>query len=295
MTKTFAQMMNVTQKQSSLNPKFFNEDDSMKESVRDSIEERAVSFVNKLGYKGSDIEDIILVGGNASYDYDDASDLDVTILMDRDLNLDKKTIRLLGTTASNLTYRLSPSVDGTDLNFYISSRNVGGLRPAKQGIYSFSKGWVKKPTKQSELEPNFLASKANYFLELIEECAADERPEADDCADKLLSKLKKYRLSGLTSAKGEESTPNLVWRTLSRSGYIQMLKEKIERLEKDYFDIKTPSLIENHEFRRFIQVDLNEDILPRAVLGWSKRILKGENPVYILRRLKPICALFNQE
>ena len=296
MTKTFSELMGQKRPVPTLNPKFFNTDDSIRESVRQAITTRAIAFASKLGYTENDIEDLVLVGGNASYDYSDASDLDVTIQLDRDLNIDKKTLRLLGTVAANLNYRLSPSVDGTDLNFYISSTNVGSLRPAKQGVYSFTRGWLKPPTSQPEQHPNFIAAKSNYFLEQIEECVADERTEANDCAKKLLDRLKRYRVSGLKSREGEMSTPNLVWRTLSRSGYIQMLKQKIETLEKDFFRIQSgeagSGILKTEEYKQFIQMDFGKQPVPQAIVKWSNKVLKGGDCRPLLNRVKPIVSLF---
>ena len=113
-----------------LNPKFWDGFD-LRPEIQKALEERARGFVRKLGIDPQDMSDIRIVGGNASYNYTDTSDLDVTIMLDRNQTLKKDDVRRLGISAANLTYRLSPSIEGVDLNFYIGHRNLGSLRPAK--------------------------------------------------------------------------------------------------------------------------------------------------------------------
>ena len=89
--------------------------------------ERARHFVKALGLKSKNaIEDVRLTGGNASYTYTANSDLDVTIMLNRELNLSTQEVRRLGIACSLLNYKLNPKVGDIDLNFFISSKNVGG-------------------------------------------------------------------------------------------------------------------------------------------------------------------------
>ena len=281
--------------QESLNPALWN-GTRLQTGVKYAIEARAEDFVSKLGLPPSSIEDIRIVGGNASYAWDDASDLDVTIMLNRNSKLSKEEVRRLGISSSNLTYRLSPSINGIDLNFFIGHRNLGGIRPAKQSVYSFKKNsFIVGPGKGHEKEPNFLAGKANYFSEMIESCLSDSDDDSGECAEKLLKKLKRYRLTGLKSKAGEYSTANLVWRLLSRSGYIDMLKTKINQLEKDYYNIKTPELISNDEFRMLVRQDADDQSIPNSLIQWNKRLLRGDDPNKLFTRAKPLLDLFSQQ
>ena len=285
--------MGVTDK-STLNPKLWDtSDQTLLGPVRQAILERADSYVQKLGYSPNDIEDVRLVGGNASFNYTDASDLDVTIMLNRKLNLQKEDVRRLGIASANLNYRLSPSLLGIPLNFYMSHRNLGSIRPAKQSVYSLGKNkFLIGPTRNPELEPNFVAGKAAYFANLIEACVEDDSDTSKDCAAKLLKRLKAYRVKGLSSKDGEFSTENLVWRVLSRSNYISVLKDRIERLEKDFYRIQSTDLLECNDFRQLINNNSELDATPVSILKWSRRLLTGESPLEMLDRVRPIVALF---
>jgi hypothetical protein len=282
--------------QATLNPRFFGSDNILKNNIKYGIENRAEAFVKKLGLSPKDIEDIRLVGGNSSYDWTDNSDLDVTIMIDRNKNYSKKEIRALGLATSLLNYKLSPSIDGVDLNFFISSRNLGGLRPTKQSIYSLKQNkHIKGPYNNPESEPNFITGKAEYFSQMIENCIEDEDNDRGDCAKKLLQKLRAYRAKGLASKEGEFSTPNAVWRLLSRSGYIEILKNKVDQIEKDYYRLSTEgprSIVTNDEYRQFVQRDPGTDLVPHSMVNLNKRILQGYNPTDMLNRVKPILSLF---
>ena len=131
------------------------------------------------------------MGSNAGFNYDnDSSDLDATLMLKRDLNLSKEEVRRLGRSSTYLTYKLNPTINGIDLNFYVSSRNLGGLRPANQNIYSmFKQEFLIGPTKYSESAPNYIASRAAEWINQIEACADDDVGDANVCAERLLKKL----------------------------------------------------------------------------------------------------------
>ena len=291
------QRIDVPEERMTMNPKLWTENNELYSEAHNALVDAADEFVELLGIDPKYIDDVRLVGGNASYNWNDASDLDATIMLNRDLDLKKEDIRRLQISANNLTYRVNPSLNGIDLNFYLSTRNVGGLRPARQSIYSLGeRDFISGPTKYPEMESNFLAGKANYIAELIEECVDDDSNEADDCAEKLLQKLKRYRVKGLKRSEGEESTENMVWRILSRSGYIKLLKSKMEQLEKDYFRIKTPqALIRNEEFRMLVKEGAGMSTVPHSIVKWNKRILTGSDPTSLITRIKPLLALFVDE
>ena len=286
--------LRLPSKNDTLNPKFWTEDNKLIPEIHNLLVQGATDFVERLGIDPEMIDDIRLVGGNASYNYTDASDLDATIMLNRDMNLSKEDVRRLQISANNLTYRYRPTLEGVDLNFYISTRNVGGLRPAKQSIYSLSEeDFLAGPTRFPEMSPNFLAGKTNFLIELIEECVNDDEEDADECAQKIYETLKKYRVKGLQSRQGEESTENIVWKMLSNSGYIKMLKDKIDELERNYYQFKNPSsIINNEEFKMLVKEGTGVNTIPHSILKWNNRLLNGENPTEMIKRIRPIVLLF---
>ena len=83
------------------------------------------------------------------------------------------------------------------------------------------------------------------------------------------------------------------WRILSQSGYIQTIKDKAGKLEKDYDTIQNPKLIENNELRMLIKNGVGVDTIPVSSVGWEKRIRIGESSLEMINRVKLILALFS--
>lgn len=74
------------EKHDTLNPKIWNDDNTLKDEVRNKIMEIVNDFTTGLENDGIKfiIKDIKLVGSNCSYNYNDKSDLDLHIVMDTD-------------------------------------------------------------------------------------------------------------------------------------------------------------------------------------------------------------------
>lgn len=70
--------------QSTLNPKLWNKDNTLKDEVRTKILDIVDKFTKDLEEDGIkfNLKDIVLVGSNASYNYTDKSDLDIHLIMD---------------------------------------------------------------------------------------------------------------------------------------------------------------------------------------------------------------------
>ena len=76
----------AVEKHETLNPKLWDENNQLKPEVREKILEIVKEFTDGLEEDGIKfkIKDIVLVGSNCSYNYNDKSDLDVHIRMDTD-------------------------------------------------------------------------------------------------------------------------------------------------------------------------------------------------------------------
>lgn len=77
-------------KQDTLNPRRWNNDETLNRNIRETIFERTRSFLERLGFSSDELDDVRIVGGNASYNYHAATDIDATIVVNRDLSLTKK-------------------------------------------------------------------------------------------------------------------------------------------------------------------------------------------------------------
>lgn len=80
----FKHLNEKVEKHDTLNPKLFDENNHLKKEVRDKVLDIVDEFVSGLQEDGVkiNIKDIIIVGSNASYNYNDQSDVDVHIRVD---------------------------------------------------------------------------------------------------------------------------------------------------------------------------------------------------------------------
>ena len=131
-----------------LNPVFWI-GDSLRPEVREALMRFAKAFAAYVDLDDRAISDIILLGGNAGYNYTVMSDLDVHIVVDPkyipkcdpelidDYYMDKKTLWELTHNVTILGAKAEPYIE-----------RPGVTRKKSQGVYSLMKQtWVQKPEK----------------------------------------------------------------------------------------------------------------------------------------------------
>ena len=160
----------AAEKHDVLNPKLWNEDGTLKDEVKEKILAIVKEFTDGLEEDGIKfkVDDIVLVGSNCSYNYTDASDLDIHIRMDTDsLECPDDLYPLLyGAYRALFNNKMDIDFYGIPVEIYVetsdteqlSDEPVGdaeGLDEARaqsalksNGIYSVLNGeWIKKPVQ----------------------------------------------------------------------------------------------------------------------------------------------------
>lgn len=288
--KRYSEVVNVSKRV--LNPKLWRKDQSVHPHLRSFLIERARHFLEMIGLDPRQLDDIRIVGSQTGWDYDNSSDLDVTVMVAREPAYSKEQMRQLGISTSNFNYRYSPEVAGIPTNFYLSQRNVGGLRPiAGQGVYSLMKNeWIKRADYPKEFAPGFLASKAESYIQQIESCITDDTQYFDDCAGKLLDKLKKMREKSLIKT-GEQGEANLVYRLLRKQGYLHLLHQKTQESLEQYFNWREGDLVEecDCDMPRLVDpISGAEDPMIRYLDGLRTRMSDGEDIGYKLHIIRQL-------
>ena len=272
-----------------LHPEIWTKDNELLPGVEEKLLQMALEFASRLRIPKDHIIDVRVIGGAASYVWSNGSDMDVTILLDKEEGYDKTKIRKLGVKASNLNYKLRPMISDVETNFYISAGNVGSLRPATS-VYSVAKRrFLLGPSRADESNSNFVVGKANAIAELIESALMDDSPDSAECLEELLRRLKRFRSKGLYgSEKGDNGLANMVWRLLSRSGYIGTLKSKIHSLKND----RTAPLLSVQELKDLAKTTKGLDAVPTSIVKLNTLLLKGGCPDEFIERADKVLALF---
>jgi len=172
------------------------------------------------------IEDIILTGSLATYNWSDFSDFDLHILIDfnalQNLPLMEDYFRQK-TRNWNSSHKIM--FGGYEVEIYIQDSKE---THHANGIYSLEENrWLKQPSRfKTEVDYETVKKKASHLMDEIDNVydyyAEKDFKTAQKMADTLMERIKKYRRAGL-STDGIYSTENLVFKILRRNNYLQKL------------------------------------------------------------------------
>ena len=215
-----------------LNSKFWQKM-HLKDKVRDQLMLIAQKWAKFAKIPASAIEDVVLTGGNANYNYTRFSDLDVHLIVDYSKIVDceedfvgaylrdKKTIW-------ELTHDIK--IYGVPVELYGEPK---GLPMKKsQGVYSLMRSkWLQKPKKEKVDIKNddFIESKVNHYIHMID-YALKHHSDDEDTLKKIKKRLQIDRGVGIRRA-GEYSVENLVFKELRNRGYMDKIKDHVAKIQ----------------------------------------------------------------
>jgi hypothetical protein len=211
-----------------LNTKFWR-NEKLLGSVRSALMKIAKEWAEFANIPESSIKDIILVGGNANFNYTKYSDLDLHLLVDKskiancpdlldDYLRDKKQLW-------SLTHDIK--IYGHDVELY--AQDISDPTPRNQGVFSLTKNtWVTKPVKEKvNLNDPLIKQKVASFIERIDSLI-DTRSDDVEPLRKIKEKLREMRSSSIQRG-GEFALENLVFKELRNLGYIDKINKHITK------------------------------------------------------------------
>lgn len=209
-----------------LNPDLWD-DHQLKSEVKDKLLEIGQTWVEWANIPIEAVKDVILVGGNANYNYTPNSDVDIHILVDvdeipncpdfiDDYLKDKKQLW-------SLTHDIK--IKGHDVEIYAQDMNDGF--PADQGVYSLTKDeWISEPVrKEVNLDDPHIQKKVQDYVNKIDSLISSN--SEDESFTKLKEKIKTMRTQSLSS-EGEFSHGNLIFKELRNLGYLDKMNDYIK-------------------------------------------------------------------
>lgn len=209
-----------------LNPTFWN-GERLKPEVRKHLLKVANAWAEYVDVKKSQVEDVLLLGGNAGYNYTKYSDLDLHLVVDTKVCPDVmsdyyQTKKQLWTTTHDV------KVYGHDVEPYVEE--PGKTRRKSQGVFSLKANkWLIKPERLStEVDTDLLSSKVRDMIVKIDR--AIKHADNEQTLESLLKKLRDMRNSALDRG-GEFAFENLVFKELRNKGYIDKLADHILKLQ----------------------------------------------------------------
>jgi len=219
-----------------LNPDLWD-GDTLKPDVIQTLILIAKEFVEFLKIEVV-VDDIIMVGSSANYNYTKHSDIDLHIVVPfKKLDDNEEFVREFFMSKKfiwNTEHDIK--IHGHEVELYVQDINE---EVKSSAVYSIkNNSWIKKPSKVNPtIDRKSVYDKVHDFIERIE-LARENLPALRELKDK----LKLMRQSGLEKA-GEYSVENLTFKVLRNTGQIGKLVDYV----KDIFD-KQLSLAESQDW-----------------------------------------------
>ena len=235
----------AVEKHDELNPDLF-ENNELKPEVKEKLFQIVDNFKKNLEDDEIklDIDDVVIVGSNASYNFTDKSDIDLHILADLSVydgmeDLAQKLYNAYKTLWNN---KFDPMIYGHEVEIYVEPSDTYEKEPEVEteieslteslildeaisnGVYSLYNGWIKEPVKDDIPEPVDISAEVSEYTEKANQCQTID--EIDDFIDNIYILRQSSILQG-----GEYSEGNLIFKELRNNGILQELKDKKVELQ----------------------------------------------------------------
>ena len=226
--KTLRQFF-AEKKELQLNQKFWD-DKTLKPEVRKGLLKIGNYWADAIGIPKDAIEDIHLVGGNASYLYNDQSDLDLHLIVDKSKISECEELLddYLRARKKLWSYEQDVTIYGTEVEVY--AEDVDDPKPARQGRYSLTKGkWITEPSAEAPVMDDVVIQSRVKDLE----AEIDEVIESGVANPEQLKWIKErvFKLRRQSIQKGGEfAQGNLVFKKLRNDKYIDKLNDYLKNV-----------------------------------------------------------------
>lgn len=215
-----------------LNSKFWKN-----EALNDKVRVQLLTIANKWAKYAdiprSAIQDIVLTGGNANYNYTSQSDLDVHLVVDysKVIDCDEDFVAEYLRDKKTL-WELSHDIKIFGVSVETFAEPVGRPMKKSQGVYSLKyKKWLQKPKKEKIdiKKDHFVQSKVNHMIHTIN-YALKHHVDDENALKKIKKNLQVQRGEGIRRA-GEYSVENLIFKELRNRGYIDKIKDHVLKIQ----------------------------------------------------------------
>lgn len=205
-----------------------------------------------------DIDDIIITGSIASYNWHEMSDIDLHIMLDYDKIDDNFDLvkRMLDQTRINWNKKHNILINGKEVELYFQHYT----EPHEaNGIWSLPVGrWLATPVRldpeidiaTTEKKAEAIARQIEHLFDMFNE---EKYKEAYEYAEKVKVKIARMRQLGL-SDEGIYSPENLAFKMLRNAGYLEKLSAlKIEAYDRMMsLNLKQTKIDENKVWRNYL-------------------------------------------
>jgi hypothetical protein len=224
---------------SELNPKLWNGND-LKPQVRSKLIQFGYAWADFAKIPRAMIQDIIILGGNANYNYTPMSDIDVHIVIDRNTFARGASREIIDEYLQDkkllwtLTHKIS--ILGISLEPYAQHSQDGFA--SNQGVYSLIRNkWLQFPNRGSYDFKNdrVLKQKVMFYKNSIDDIIKNKMNV--EAVREFKRKIRDMRGAAI-SRGGEFSFENLIFKELRNRGYLNKLNRYEQSLKDQSLSLK---------------------------------------------------------
>ena len=213
-----------------LNIKFW-EGGSLRDEVKQKLMQIGMKWAEFAKIPSEAIKDIILVGGNANFNYTRFSDLDLHLVVDKSQIADCPDLLDDYLRDKKKLWALVHDIKIYSHPVELYAQDESDPLPANQGVYSVSNDqWIMEPRPvEVDLSDPLLIRKVRDMMERIDDLIENEADDTD-VLRKLQKHIRNMRASAIQQG-GEFALENLVFKELRNRGYLDKLSNHIRHLE----------------------------------------------------------------
>ena len=224
-----ARLQEAMEVHNTLNPQLWDENNELKPEVYDKLLDIYDEFIRFIDIP-LNVVDVEIVGSNASYNYNDDSDIDLHIIVNSEINyIDKEILRLFyNSKKGSFNDNYDITINNIPVELYIEDVKDGN---ATNGRFSILKNeWVVFPEPIHYEIPD-ITDELNTWLDKATNLIAstDEQAILD-----FINEIYMMRKLGLAQ-DGEASVGNLVFKELRNMEILSDLKDR-------YYELKSKDL-----------------------------------------------------
>ena len=222
-----------------LNPKLWD-GARLKPEVRKKLIQFGHAWADFAKIPRNMIQDIIMLGGNANYNYTPYSDIDVHLMIDRNAFAEGASREMIDEYLQDkkLLWTLTHKITIFGISIEPYAQHAEDSFPSGQGVYSLSRSeWVQFPNRGSYNWKNdsALKRKVMFYKRSIDEII---RGKMDINAVRDLKRKIREMRGAAISRGGEFSFENLVFKELRNRGYLDKMNKYEQSLGDQALSLK---------------------------------------------------------
>ena len=230
MKKLISELKLTLQTHDELNPKLWTKEQKLDPEVWRSLNRIGKEWAEFANIPKKAIKDVVVIGGNANYNYTPKSDIDLHLMVDKDM-IDCNDVLDDYLQAKKQLWALTHdiTVKGQPVELY--AQDYTDPFRKGQGIYSLqSNKWLQEPTlRKVTIDHPEVKRKVKEIMYQID-ALIDSNSDDISSFKKLKGRLKYMRSSAIEKG-GETATGNLVFKELRNRGYLDRMNKHLRDLE----------------------------------------------------------------